>query len=459
MTFGQYLDGIRGKRITVIGAGISNTPLIERLLMTGLNTTVCDKRAKDALGETAKRFEALGAKLRLGDDYLADLDADVIFRTPGLMPSNPALRDAARHGAILTSEMEVFFDVCPCMTIAVTGSDGKTTTTSIIAEILKREHKTVYTGGNIGRPLLCCADDMHAGDIAVLELSSFQLITMKKSPDIAVITNISPNHLDVHADMEEYIEAKRNIFQHQTSSGTAVFNYDNGFTKAFAGEVIGGAVFFSRLESVRDGFYLQGGTIREAKKGSFSAVMQADEIRLPGAHNIENYMAAFAAVRDIAGRPAMLETARNFSGVSHRIELIRENRGVRYYNDSIASSPTRTIAGLRAFNQKVILIAGGKDKGLAFDELAEEIIKGVKTLVLTGLTAEQIQSAVVSTPGYTGEPDIIIQEEFTDAVLAASKAARKGDVVLLSPACTSFDRFRNFEERGDRFRDIVLSLD
>ena len=459
LTFGEYLDGIKGKRVAVIGAGISNTPLIEKLLITGVETTVCDKRSGDELGEIAKRFETLGAGLSLGNDYLANLDADVIFRTPGLMPSNPALRDAVEHGAVLTSEMEVFFEVCPCMTIAVTGSDGKTTTTSIIAEILKREHRTVYTGGNIGRPLLCSADDMRAGDIAVLELSSFQLITMKKSPDIAVITNISPNHLDVHADMEEYIEAKRNIVLHQKRSGTAVFNYDNEYTKAFAVEAAGGTVFFSRTESVRDGFYLQGGTIRESKNGRFSAVMQADEIRLPGAHNIENYMAAFAAVRDIAGRSAMLETARNFSGVSHRIELIREHRGVRYYNDSIASSPTRTIAGLRAFDQKVILIAGGKDKGIAFDELGEEIIKRVKTLILTGLTAEQIQSAVVNNPGYSGEPDIIIQKEFSDAVLAASKTTLEGDIVLLSPACTSFDRFRNFEERGDRFREIVLSLD
>jgi UDP-N-acetylmuramoylalanine--D-glutamate ligase len=459
LRFGEYLDMLRGKRVAVVGAGISNTPLIEALLSAGVDTTVCDKQTADELGAAAVHFEKLGARLKLGDDYLKDVGADIIFRTPGLMPSNPELQGAVARGAVLTSEMEAFFDVCPSKIIAVTGSDGKTTTTSIIAEVLKNEGRTVHIGGNIGAPLLCTADDIHPDDIVVLELSSFQLITMGKSSEIAVVTNLAPNHLDVHKDMDEYIGAKRNIFAHQKRSDTAVFNYDNGYTRDYAASAPGGTVFFSRREKVGEGIYLDGGTIYEASGGSGEAIMRADEVRLPGIHNIENFMAAFAAVRGLASHDAMRETARTFRGVPHRIELVRELRGVRYYNDSIASSPTRTIAGLRAFDQKVILIAGGKDKGVAFDGLGAEIVSRVKTLVLTGLTAEQIRSAVINAPDYMADtPEILICGDFADAVLTASKAARAGDIVLLSPACTSFDRFRNFEERGDVFREIVEAL-
>ena len=459
MTFKEYLAGFLNKRVAVVGAGVSNTPLIQALLEAGVDTVVCDKRSRDELGRAADRFESVGAELRLGETYLDDLDADVVFRTPGIMPSNKALRAAVRRGAVLTSEMEAFFDVCPCRIIAVTGSDGKTTTTSIIADILKNEGRTVHIGGNIGMPLLDAADDMRPDDIAVLELSSFQLITMKKSPDIAVITNVAPNHLDVHKDMEEYTSAKRNIFLHQKSENRVVLNYDNDFTRTCARDASAGEIlFFSSREKVRDGVYLDGSDIYEASGGQSGIIMPAKDIILPGKHNKENFMAAFAAVRGLAGRGAMRETARTFMGVRHRLELIRELRRVKYYNDSIATSPTRTIAGLRAFEQKVILIAGGKDKGIPFDELGEEILLRVKKLVLTGAASGKIQAAVESAPGYAGTPEIIMQEDFTKAVPAASEAAVEGDIVLLSPACSSFDRFNNFEERGDSFRAIVEQL-
>jgi len=462
-TFSEYVDSLRGKRVAVVGAGISNTPLIEALLAAGIDTTVCDKRTRDELGEPAGVFERRGAKLCLGERYLDaltdDLQADVIFRTPGMMPSNPALLTAAERGAVLTSEMEVFFEVCPCKVIGVTGSDGKTTTTSIIAEILKNEGRTVHVGGNIGTPLLTKADKMSADDIAVLELSSFQLITMSKSPDVAVVTNLSPNHLDIHKDMEEYTEAKRNIFMYQSQTARAVFNLDNEYTRMYADSAPGQVLFFSRREHVRNGVFLDGGIIYEATDGKAEAVMQAGEILLPGIHNVENYMAAFAAVRGLAGRDAMIQTANTFRGVQHRIELVRTHRGVRYYNDSIASSPTRTIAGLRAFDQKVILIAGGKDKGIGFGELGAEVVSRVKTLVLTGFTAERIRAAVGNSQRYAGAPEIIMCDGFREAVIAASEAAQEGDIVLLSPACTSFDMFRNFEERGDTFKEIVNGLE
>ena len=459
MKLSEYIDGLSGKRVAVAGAGISNTPLIEKLLSAGIDTVVCDKRNRCELGDTGNHFENLGARLRLGDDYLENPDADVIFRTPGLMPSNKALKEAVRRGAELTSEMEVFFDVCPCRIIAVTGSDGKTTTTSIIAELLKNEGRNVHVGGNIGVPLLCMADDIRPDDIVVLELSSFQLITMKKSPDIAVFTNLAPNHLDVHRDMEEYADAKRNIFLHQKSADRVVLNFDNDYTRAYAQDAPAGEIlFFSRREKVCDGVFYDDGAIFEVSGGRSGRLMEAEDIFLPGVHNLENFMAAFAAVRGFVSHSKMLETARTFRGVRHRIELVRELRGVKYYNDSIATSPTRTIAGLRAFNRKVILIAGGKDKNIPFDALGSEIIARVKTLVLTGLTAEKIKKAVSSAPGYAGAPDIIIREDFKEAVLTASKTASEGDVVLLSPACTSFDRFKSFEERGEFFREIVSEL-
>ena len=458
MKFQKYLDSLKGKRVAVIGAGISNTPLIEALFAAEIDTTICDRQTHDEICDAISRFVGLASQIKLGNDYLKDLEADVIFRTPGLMPWSGALREAASRGSMLTSEMEVFFDVCPCKIIAVTGSDGKTTTKSIIAELLRKEGRNVHIGGNIGAPLLCKADEMHPDDIAVVELSSFQLITMKKSPDVAVVTNISPNHLDVHRDVDEYIEAKRNIYIYQNSECRTVLNHDNEVTRGFAGNAVGEVLFFSRREKVRDGVYIDNGRIYESINGQSEIIVTADDILLPGVHNAENYMAAFSAVRGLAGRAAMVETARSFCGVPHRIELVGEFRGARYYNDSIASSPSRTIAGLLAFDRKVILIAGGKDKGIGFDELGAEIIRRVKTLVLTGLTAEKIRSAVVNASEFTGTPEIIICDEFRDAVLTAMKSAGSGDIVLLSPACTSFDRFRNFEERGNTFREIVREL-
>jgi len=470
----NYLKRYKEKRVAVIGAGVSNTPLIGLLLDAGVSTTVRDKRLREELGEVAESFEKSGAKLRLGEDYLKELTEDIIFRTPGLMPTNTHIREAVARGAVLTSEMEVFFEICPCKIIAVTGSDGKTTTTSIIAELLKKEYPHVYLGGNIGTPLLSKVDDMNRGDIAVVELSSFQLITMKKSPNIAVVTNLSPNHLDVHNDMDEYIEAKSNIFMHQTSFDRVVFNYDNEITRNYAKNAPADEVlFFSRKSIVENGVYLQDGTIYESFKGAKAPIMKADEIELPGVHNVENYMAAFAAVMGILSHETMRYTAMSFKGVPHRLELVRELDGVKYYNDSIASSPSRAIAGIRALSaseyktvagdRNIILIAGGQDKGIPFDEFGAEIVKSIKELVLTGVTVGQIREAVENAEGFGernsfDESRIHMCDKFEDAVTTAAKLANEGDIVLLSPACTSFYKFRNFEERGRVFKEIVDGL-
>ena len=452
-----YLDSLKGCTVTVIGIGVSNTPLIEMLCKSGNRVIACDKKSREALGDTANRLEALGAALKLGNDYLKDLEPGVIFRTPGMRPDLPELLDAVERGAVLTSEMEVFFEVCPCPMIAVTGSDGKTTTTTIIAELLKAAGKTVHLGGNIGHPLLAEAGDMKEEDIAVLELSSFQLMTMQKSPHIAVVTNISPNHLDVHKDYQEYIDAKENIFTHQTIKDVAVFNADSAVTAEEARRAIGRVRRFSRRTELEDGVFLRGDAIISRHDGQERCVMTVSDIRLPGDHNIENYLAAISAVDGMVSDDIIREFARSFGGVEHRIELIRTRNGVRWYNDSIASSPNRTIAGLKAFPEKVILIAGGKDKGISYDELGPVLNEHVKLLILCGATAGVIRKSTEEAANYAGL-EILDVADYHEAVAIADQRSGEGDVVMLSPASTSFDRFANFMERGRVFKEIVHQL-
>ena len=451
MDLENYLLNLRGKRATVVGAGVSNRPLIELLLSHGVGVTVCDK--KSDLGEYGEQLRRRGCQLQLGPGYLNGLDHDVIFRTPGVRPDLPEFQNAAR----LTSEMEAFFEVCPCRKIAVTGSDGKTTTTTIIAKLLEAAGQRVHLGGNIGRPLLSDAPDIRPDDIAVLELSSFQLMTMDKSPEIAVVTNISPNHLDVHKDYAEYISAKENIFKHQSASNLAVFNADNAVTLEEASRAPGRVRLFSRLREVPDGVFLRGQDIVSRHESKERVVMATADIRLPGVHNVENYMAAIAAVDGLVPDETIRNFAREFAGVEHRIELFRTRNGVRWYNDSIASSPSRTIAGLRCFPEKVILIAGGKDKGISYKELGPVVNDHVKYLILCGATAGVIRESVETAENYNGLP-IVEVNDYPSAVHAADSAAKSGDVVILSPASTSFDRFANFMERGNTFKELVNAL-
>ena len=459
ITLQGYLDSLQGKRVAVIGIGVSNTPLIKTLRKAGIAVTACDKNTREAFGPLADELEELGTELRLGPTYLDDLDQDVIFRSPGIRPDIPPFVAAQEKGSVLTSEMEIFFQVCPCKIIAVTGSDGKTTTTTLISEMLKNAGYTVHLGGNIGKPLLSEAGDMKPEDFAVLELSSFQLMTLSQSPDIAVFTNLSPNHLDIHKSMEEYAQAKENIFSHQSRENIAIFNRDNELTREMAGRAPGRVLEFSRRQSLENGTYVEDGKIVVAQDGQRRVLFDTSRILIPGQHNVENYLAAIAAVQGLVPDQVILHTAETFPGVEHRIELVRTLRGVRYYNDSIASSPTRTIAGLRSFSQKVILIAGGYDKKIPFDVLGTEVLEHVKTLVLTGHTADKIYQAVVQTEGYQeGHPAIIRKDDFKEAVLAAHQAAEEGDVVILSPACASFDHFKNFAQRGRIFKEIVNDL-
>jgi len=454
MTLDTYLNNLKDKRIGVVGAGVSNLPLIRMLALRRCDVTVHDKSSREGLGPVYDELSAAGVKFCLGETYLDRLDYDVVFRTPGLHP----MRLAAALGphTVVTSEMEAFFAVCPCRIIAITGSDGKTTTSTLIAKLLELEGFTVHLGGNIGKPLLAEADAYGEKDVAVLELSSFQLHSMDCCPDVAVITNLSPNHLDVHPSFEDYTDAKKNIFRRQNPDCRLVLNLDNEFTAACAAEAKGEVLWFSRQGVPERGYSFHDGAIyRGAER-----FLAAEDILLPGLHNVENYMAAFAATDGLVSPETCRTIAKTFGGVEHRIELIRTLRGIRYYNDSIASSPTRAVAGLRSFDRKLILIAGGHDKLVPFDILAEEILLRVKALFLVGETAEKIRDAVLSRPGYDPEKlPVTVLEDFRETVLAAAASAEEGDVVILSPACSSFDKFKNFAERGNTFRRIVEELE
>ncbi len=457
MKLKEYLDSLRGKTVAVIGIGVSNQPLIDVLLSHGIEVTACDRKSREELGVLGDTLTSKGAKLRLGADYLQNLREDIIFRTPGMRPDFPELQAAIANGSRLTSEMEIFFEICPCPIIAVTGSDGKTTTTTMIAELLRRAGKTVHLGGNIGHPLLAEAGDIHPEDIAVLELSSFQLMTMTRSPHIAVITNLAPNHLDVHRNFAEYIAAKENIFTHQMTKDIAVFNADNTITAEEACRALGRTRLFSRKQEVKDGVFLRGEAIIARSRGQERQIMTTNHIKLPGVHNVENYLAAISVVDGMVPDEIIQDFAGTFQGVEHRIELIRTRKGVRWYNDSIASSPSRTIAGLNSFHQKVILIAGGKDKGISYESLGPVINERVKLLLLCGATAGVIRQSVEQAANYNGL-EILDVEDYQEAVSLADSHSREGDVVILSPASTSFDRFANFMDRGKTFKNIVNQL-
>jgi len=460
LTLDNYLNSLEGKSIAVVGYGVSNAPLTDLLLSRGLDVTVCDRRDEGQF-EDATALKGRGAKLRLGVSYLDGLHENVIFRTPGLHPFTPQLQNAVKNGSVLTSEMEAFFAVCPCHTIAITGSDGKTTTSTLIATLLRESGHTVFLGGNIGTPLLNKVPEMKPADFAVLELSSFQLHSMKCKPNVAVITNISPNHLDVHPNLEDYIDAKRNIFLGQDKNDRLVLNANDPYTPDFAAQAKADIRFFSHEHSVQSGCFAVDELIYSARNYEVQEIMPSAGILVPGLHNVDNYMTAYAATEGFITDSAFRKVARTFPGVPHRIELVRERNGVKFYNDSIASSPTRTIAGLRCFTKvKPILIAGGHDKNIPFDDLGTEIVARVKTLYLTGETAGRIRDTVVNTPGYNRLTlPIHIIDDFRDAVISAADSALDGDVVILSPACSSFDKFKNFVERGNTFRSIVLGLE
>lgn len=456
MTHQEYFKNLCGTKINVIGAGVSNTPLIKMLVASGAFVTVCDK--KEDLGNLGNELSSLGVKLNLGQNYLDNLDGKIIFRSPGIRPDISEFLKAEENGALITSEMEVFFDLCPCKIIAVTGSDGKTTTTTLISEFLKEAGYKVHIGGNIGKPLLPEIADIKETDIVVLELSSFQLFTIRKSPHIAVITNLEPNHLNWHKDYKEYVDAKKNIMLHQGENDILVTNAANEDSIQVEKEAKGTSRTFSRKVDCM--------CCLKDNKITFKGeeILDMNDILLPGLHNVENYMTAICAVYDFVNKDIIKKVATTFEGVKHRIEFVREVDGVKFYNDSIASSPSRAIAGLNSFDKKIIMIAGGLDKKVPYDVLGPIICEKVKTLVLLGngapdAAAPQIKKAVENCENFkNSEIEIFETSTLKDAVIKTKESAKSGDTVILCPAATSFDMFTNFEERGNKFKDLVNEL-
>lgn len=455
----------RNKKLAVVGLGVSNIPLIRYLVSVGAQVTVCDRQQPVELESRLAQIAGLPVSYKLGEGYLDDLDTfDTIFLSPGIPKNLPEITALREQGVLFSSEMQVFFELCPAPIVGITGSSGKTTTTMLIGEILclQGEGKT-FVGGNIGNSLLDDLPTIEPQDWVVLEMSSFQLELLPYSPHCALITNITPNHLDVHKNMDNYVAAKRHIFASQKSEDMLVLNYDNGITRALANESPGQVFFFSRVSEPPRGAFLRNGiiTVRDIgfAKGTEEALCSIGSVRLLGVHNWENVLAAVTAAALCGAKPeAIVQAIATFTGVPHRLELVAEMGGVKYYNDSIATSPARSIAGIKAFHEPIVLIAGGYDKQLSFDSLAETIIERVKTVVLVGDTATKLQAAIEARRRQSTSPLIYQASDFDTAVVKAASLAVSGDVVLMSPACASYDMFRNFEERGQRFREIVGEL-
>ncbi len=466
-----FFDYLKGKKISFIGVGVSHNDLIRLFLDKGLDVSVCDFKtlgddtvaSKDKFpAELYDEFSKKGAKFFLGSDNYINgiMQADIVFRTPGMYFNHPDIRAAREKGIIVTSEMELFFDLCPCKIYAITGSDGKSTTTTLVKEFFERDGKRVFFGGNIGKPLLSHIEEIGEDDVAVAELSSFQLISMRESPYAAAITNITPNHLNVHKTMEEYIDAKCNILRHQTAFSKAVLNLDNENTKSLAPIVRGRLSYFSRHSTPDNGSFVDSdGWLCYNERGKITKVVHQSDIKIPGTHNVENFLTAIALTWKDVSLESIASTAKEFGGVEHRIEFVRELDGVRYYNDSIASSPTRVMAGLNSFDRKMIVIMGGSDKGISFEPMAPLILEKVKLLIVMGQTAKAIKKTVESADGFL-QSKIVIKEAsgMEEAVRIARECSQSGDIVSLSPACASFDMYRMFEERGNHFKKLVNEL-
>lgn len=454
--FSEFKEFIKGKNVAVVGIGVSNIPLIRFLVKLGAVVTAFDQKTREELGEIADEFDNLSVSLELGEGYLDRLTGvDVVFKTPSMRIDSEALVRAKNEGAYITSEMEEFVRYCKGKVFGVTGSDGKTTTTTIISKLLSEAGYKTWVGGNIGTPLFANVEEINEEDMVVLELSSFQLMTMNLPIEVALVTNLAPNHLDMHKDMQEYIDSKKNIFLYQDKRGVLVLNRENEITHSFVEEAKGKVLEFSSKREIKDGAYFKDNILFLNEE----EVCNKDDIVIKGMHNIENYLAAFLAVKDDVSISVMKKVAQTFTGVEHRCELVREVDGVKYYNDSIASSPTRTLAGLFAFDRRVILIAGGYDKQIPFEPLAEEGHPYIKHLILLGDTKEQIKKSFDKLKEEKGiDTSIVLVNTLEEAVEKARELSEEGDVVTLSPACASFDMFPNFAVRGNKFKEIVNKL-
>ncbi len=457
----EFNEYIKFRKVAVIGLGVSNLPLLEYLYNKKAQVTVFDERTLEEIPEeTINKINTYEFDTFFGKNCLENLNGfNVIFRSPSCLPTRPELQKEADRGAIVTTEVEMLMEMCPCKIIGVTGSDGKTTTTSLINAILQHAGYKTFLGGNIGTPLFTKLPEMEPNDIVVLELSSFQLMNMNISPDIAVITNITPNHLNIHKDYQEYIDAKKCIFKNQKENGILILNYDNDITRECSKEANGKVIFFSSKTKLDSGFIVDDDIIKECNDGIRKHILNTDEVILRGNHNFQNIATALAATKTLVDTDVAVEAIKKFRPVEHRIEFVREIDGVKWYNDSASSSPTRTISGLNAFKENIILIAGGYDKNLEYEPLAKPVIDKVSTLILIGQTAEKIYDVVKNESEKENKKiNINMCDTLEQTIEIAKKSAKKGDVVLFSPASASFDMFKNFADRGNKFKDLVNKI-
>lgn len=435
----QISEKYKGKRIAVLGAyGVEGSASRDYLVSHGLAFDILDKQDDS--------------------DYLSKAqNYDIVFRTPGVKPTSPELVAAREKGTVFTSQIEEFFDICPGKIIGVTGTKGKGTTSTLIYEILKASGSDVYLGGNIGVPAISFLDVVTTESIVVLELSSFQLQTLKKSPDIAVVLNITSEHLDYHQDTDEYRLAKANIVKHQSVDNLAVINDDYEVSKSFSGLTPASKYFFSRDHKVEGCYVDNHDNIILNVEGEVATIASFEELKLRGRHNLENITAASLAVYLAGAKPTVIaEVVKSFNGLEHRLELVREVNGVKYYNDSFSTVPETAIAALDSFAEPIILIAGGSDKKSDYTELGKKIANAnVKAIILVGDMAEKIKASIPSK--YKGEI-ITGLTKMDDMVTKAANLASAGDVVLLSPACASFGLFENYKDRGNQFKEVVGKL-
>lgn len=457
----EFNEYIRYRKVAVIGLGVSNLPLLDYLYEKKAQVTVFDERTIDEIPQDIiNKINTYEFKYSFGKNCLENLKGfNIIFRSPSCLPTKPELQEEANRGTIVTTEVEMLMEMCPCKIIGVTGSDGKTTTTSMINAILQKAGYNTFLGGNIGTPLFTRLPEIKPDDIVVLELSSFQLMNIHVSPDIAVITNITPNHLNIHKDYEEYIEAKKNIFKNQNENGILILNYDNDITKSCAKEAKGKVVFFSSKEKLDNGFIVDENVVKECEDKVRKHILNTDEVILRGNHNFQNIATALAATKTLVDTDVAVQAIKEFKPVEHRIEFIREIDGVKWYNDSASSSPTRTLSGINAFKENIVLIAGGYDKNLDYEPLAKPVVDKVSTLILIGQTAEKIFDAVKNEAEKENKKiDIYMCDSLEQTIDIAKKSAKKGDVVLFSPASASFDMFKNFADRGEKFKNLVNNI-
>ena len=457
----EFNEYIKFRNVAIIGLGVSNIPLLDYLYEKKANVSVFDERSIDEIpNDIMNKVTSYGFKFYLGDNCLENLKGfNVIFRSPSCLPTRFELQEEANRGAIVTTEIEMLMQMAPCKIIGVTGSEGKTTTTSLINAILQKANYNTFLGGNIGTPLFTKLSEMKPTDIIVLELSSFQLMGMEISPNIAVITNITPNHLNIHKDYEEYIEAKKNIFRYQDENDTVILNYDNEITRNCANEAKSKVIFFSSKNKLDNGYIVDENVIKECEDKVRKHLINTNEIILRGVHNYENILAAIAATKTLVDIDVALEAIKEFKPVEHRLELVKEIDGVKWYNDSASSSPSRTIAGLHAFDEDIVLIAGGYDKNLDYTPIAKPIIEKVSSLILLGQTSGKIFDAVKQElENQNKDLDIYMCENLEQTINLAKKVAKSGQVVLFSPASASFDMFKNAVERGKIFKKLVNEL-